>query len=106
MADITLGDLIALILRDLADTVEQAAERTTPLGLRVDDVDLEIPAYLHVEDGEATAPDALRLRVALPTARETLPAGRLGRVRIAITAQRDEPPQGELPEGEPSEGEP
>ena len=96
MADITFGELIALILQELADTVEQTVDPATALGLRVDDVALDIPAYLHVADvadDPAAPPDQLRLRVGLPSARETPPAGRLGRVRITIRTEQGEPPQ-------------
>ena len=94
MADITLGDLLTLVLQDLADTVEQTADQTRALGLHVGDVNLEIPAYLHVDNGSATAPEDLRLRVALPSTREAPPPNRLGRIRITIAAQSGAPSEG------------
>ena len=93
MADITLGDLLTLVLQDLADTVEQTADQTRALGLHVGDVNLEIPAYLHVDGGSA-APEDVRLRVALPSTREAPPPNRLGRIRITIAAQSGAPSEG------------
>ena len=94
MADITLGDLIALVLQDLADAVEETSERARATGLRVGDVDLEIPAYLHVDGDPSSATDGLRLRLALPSSRDTPPAGRVGRVRLSIEAQPPPPTEG------------
>ena len=86
MADLTLGDLLTLVLQDLAETVEQTADQARALGLRVGDVDIDIPAYLHVDGESAGAADDVRLRVALPSTREAPPPNRLGRIRLTIEA--------------------
>ena len=86
MADITLGDLIALILDDLADTLEGTADRAELLGLHVGDVDLDIPAHLRLPADPPTASEPARLMVTLPSTREMPSAGRLGRVRLTIGA--------------------
>ena len=104
MADIALGDLIALIYRDLAETVQQTADQAEALRLHVADVDLDIPAHLRLP-AEAEAPaggDApegetpARLLVTLPSTRETPPAGRLGRIHLTF-ARTAIPEQEALP---------
>lgn len=85
MSDIPLGDLLTLIFTELTETLEQTAERSELLKLHLNDVDLEIPAYLRLPT--ETSETASRLMVGLPSTRETPPVGRLGRIRITIAAQ-------------------
>ncbi|HEX6293124.1 MAG TPA: hypothetical protein VFZ66_28340 [Herpetosiphonaceae bacterium] len=84
MSDIPFGDLIALIFRELSETLDQTAERAELLKLHVSDVNLDIPAHLRLQDDPAGTAETRRLMVMLPTARETPPVGRLGRIRITI----------------------
>jgi hypothetical protein len=88
MADVKLGDLIALVLGDLADTLEQNADRSGALGLQIGDVDLDIPAYLRLPSDPPVDPEPARLMITLPSTRETPVVGQLGRVRLRIEASR------------------
>lgn len=98
MADTTLGDFIALILKELASTFELTVKPVDLFKLHTRDVDIEPPEEiinLHVSDLELDLPAHLQLQadpvfstrrliVTLPSTLETLPAGRLGRIRITI----------------------
>jgi hypothetical protein len=89
MADITLSDLLTLILTDLATTIEQTAERSELVKMHVNDVDLEIPAHLRLLSESSTSTEkSARLMVSLPSLRETPSAGRLGRIRISIEPEQ------------------
>ena len=84
MADITLGNLIALIFNELAESLEQTADRAEQLRLQVSDLQLDIPAHLRLQAGPLPEAGPAQLMVTLPSTRETPPAGRLGRVHIMI----------------------
>jgi len=94
MPDITLGDFIALVFDDLADTIEQTNERSNLVQLQVSDVDLEIPAHLRLP-ADPVPEEPARLMVTLPSTRELPPAGRLGRIRL--TLERTKPALPEEP---------
>ena len=96
MADMTIGDLLALVLEDLATTVEQTADQARAVGLRVGDIDIEIPAYLHVNGGPVPESEEIQLHVALPSTREAPPPNRLGRIRLTIEALPGALPEGSL----------
>ncbi|NEO94725.1 MAG: hypothetical protein F6K56_32860 [Moorea sp. SIO3G5] len=93
MADITLGDLITLIFRELTDTLEETSDRGSdrgaePLKLQVSDVDVEIPAHLRLQTDPQSLPEkSTRVIVTMPSARETRPVGSNGRIRITITTE-------------------
>ncbi|NEP29888.1 hypothetical protein [Moorena sp. SIO3I6] len=89
MAEITLGDLITLIFREITDTLEQTSDRAAePLKLQVTDVDVEIPAHLRLQTDPQSLPEkSRRVIVTMPSARETEPVGSNGRIRITITTE-------------------
>jgi hypothetical protein len=92
MADITFGDLIALIFHELSETLERTTDQAAVSKLHVRDVDLDIPAHLRLQvDSETTT--TRRLIVTLPSTRETPPVGRLGRIRITIAGAETTPPE-------------
>jgi hypothetical protein len=97
MADITLGNLIALVFDELATSVEQTADRAELLRLHLSDVDLDIPAHLRLPVASEDSPEPARLMVTLPSTRETPLGGRLGRVHIAIEATRSVPAEDLVP---------
>jgi aspartate/methionine/tyrosine aminotransferase len=93
MADITLSDLLTMIVIELSTTIEQTAERSELVKMQVSDIDLEIPAHLRLQADSATnSENSPRLMVGLPSLRETAPTGRIGRIRISIEPQ-ELPPQ-------------
>jgi len=93
MADITLGDLITLIFREITDTLEETSDRGSdraaePLKLQVTDVDVEIPANLRLQTDPQSLPEkSRRVIVKMPSARETKPVSSNGRIRITITTE-------------------
>ncbi|NEO41299.1 MAG: hypothetical protein F6J90_35230 [Moorea sp. SIOASIH] len=91
MADITLGDLITLIFREITDTLEETSDRgAEPLKLQVSDVDIEIPAHLRLQTDPQSLPEkSTRVIVTMPSARETGPVGSNGRIRITITTDTE-----------------
>ena len=93
MADIKFGDLVTMIIHQLADSIEQTVERAEEARLHVSDVDLEIPALVRLEADETAAAAPPQLMVNLPTTRETPPPGRVGRVRITFEALPPLPPE-------------
>ncbi|MEB3180848.1 MAG: hypothetical protein VKL59_17730 [Nostocaceae cyanobacterium] len=89
MSDITLGDLLTLIVQEMSQTFEQTTTTSEAVKLHVSDVDLEIPAYVTLQpkvQPESETPP--RLIVGLPSTRENPSVGRLGRLRISIEAQQ------------------
>jgi hypothetical protein len=88
MADISLGDLMALILAELADTFEQTAKPADLFKLHASDATVEPPEEilkLHVSE----------LDLDLPAHLDTSTISRLGRIRMTIK------PEPLLPSEEP-----
>lgn len=101
MANITLSDLLSLVFTDLATTVERTAEES-PLKLQVTDVDLDIPAYLRLQEaGPDPEQEPARFILTLPSTRDSPPIGGLGRVAITIGVQtlQQQQEQPDPPEG-------
>ncbi len=91
MADISLGNLITLLFSELAESLEQTADRADLLKLQIGDIDLDIPAYVRLQTDPAVSTDEQRLIVTMPSTRETPRIGRLGRIRISIEPQQCTP---------------
>ncbi len=99
-AHITLGNLIGLIIEELSTTFEQTvnpgglykmhtidANLPVPaelLNLQVRDIELDLPAHIHLRSAPLSTAKTTQLMLTLPSPLETLPLGRLGRVRITI----------------------
>ncbi|NEQ15483.1 MAG: hypothetical protein F6K44_17345 [Moorea sp. SIO3E2] len=92
MADITLGNLIALILEEVSDTLDQTnSDSTTETNLEVADVYFDIPAHLYLKtDGQFLSQEKTKSRVmiSLPSTIETPPVGKLGRIRMTIAPEK------------------
>ncbi len=92
MADITLGKLIALILEEVSDTLDQkSSDSTTEQNLEVTDVYFDIPAHLYLQtDGQLLSQKETtsRVMISLPSTIETPPVGKLGRIRMTIAAEK------------------
>jgi hypothetical protein len=87
MANITLSDLLSLVFTDLATTVERTAEES-PLRLQVTDVNLDIPAYLRLQEaGPDPETEPARFILTMPSTRDTPAVGGLGRVTVTIAVQ-------------------
>jgi hypothetical protein len=111
MADISLGDLMALILTELADTFDQTAKPADLfklhasdatldppeeiLKLHVSELDLDLPAHLQLQVDPLSPTQAARLMVTFPSTLDTSTISRLGRIRITIK------PEPLLPSEEP-----
>jgi hypothetical protein len=97
MANVTLGELLTLLFTDLAKTVQQTADQAA-LKLQVTDLDLDIPAYLRLQEaGPDPEEEPARLVLTLPSTRESPSVGGLGRVTVTIgvktlDAQAQTPP--------------
>jgi hypothetical protein len=89
MSSIHFGNLLQLMLTELADTVQKSETQATAARVRLDDIELDIPAHLQLLEAEAATP--AQLIVGMPSPREVLPAGRVGRIRVTFEAQRPEP---------------
>lgn len=100
MANITLGDLLNLLFADLAQTVQQTADQAA-LKLQVTDLDLDIPAYLRLQEaGPDPEQEPARFVLTLPSTRDSPAVGGLGRVAITIGVQPlDSQAQTPPPEG-------
>ncbi|MEZ4713420.1 MAG: hypothetical protein R3A44_39905 [Caldilineaceae bacterium] len=101
MSTLALGCLLGLILTELDQAMTQVAplaDRFAPgadgiapepqselLSLQVSDLDLELPAHVHVQADSRTPGAAHRLMITLPSTLEQ-PAGRVGRLRLTIAA--------------------
>ncbi|HZH75154.1 MAG TPA: hypothetical protein VEY88_03915, partial [Archangium sp.] len=71
MANITLGDLLTLVFTDLASTVERTADEAA-LKLQVTDVDLDIPAYLRLQEaGSDPEQEPARFILTMPSTRDS-----------------------------------
>ncbi|NET80824.1 MAG: hypothetical protein F6J94_02180 [Moorea sp. SIO1F2] len=92
MADITLGNLIALILEEVSDTLDQKSSDTTAgTNLEVTDVYFDIPAHLYLQtDGQFLNQEETtsRVMISLPSTLETPPVGKLGRIRMTIAPEK------------------
>jgi hypothetical protein len=87
MADISLGELLTLLLSDLATNVERTSPQAA-VRLRVTDVDVAIPTYLRLrEAGADPTHEPARLMLTLPTTRETPQVGGLSRISITVGIQ-------------------
>lgn len=91
MADITLGNLIALLFTELAESIEQVGDRADLLKLQLGDIDLDIPAYVRLQTDHSDSTDEQRLIVTMPSTRETPRIGRLGRIHISIEPRQRTP---------------
>ena len=97
MANITLNDLLLLVFNDLAATVERTADET-PLKLQVTDVNLDIPAYLRLQEaGPDPEQEPARFMLTLPSTRDSPAVGGLGRVTITIGVQTLQPQEQTTP---------
>jgi len=84
MADITLSDLLTLIFSDLANTIERTSDEAA-LKLQVTDLDLDIPAYLRLQEaGLDPQQEPTRFILTLPSTRESPPTGSVGRISLTI----------------------
>ncbi|NJM41337.1 MAG: hypothetical protein HC853_11525 [Anaerolineae bacterium] len=91
MSSIHFGNLLQLMLTELADTVQKSEAQAAAARVRLDDIELDIPAHLQLLEAEATTPSKpAQLIVGMPSPREVLPAGRVGRIRVTFEAQRPE----------------
>ena len=92
MADITLGNLISLILEEVSDTLDQkSSDSTTGKNLQVTDVYFDIPAHLYLQtDGQFLNQEETtsRVMISLPSTIETPPVGKLGRIRMTIAPEK------------------
>jgi hypothetical protein len=88
MNDITFGELLTVVIDDLSATLQHVTDRTQDIGLRVSDIDLDLPAHLRLRVGPERDAVSTRLMVGLPSLRETPPNGRLGRVRLTLETPR------------------
>lgn len=87
MANITLSDLLTMLFTDLSSTVERTADQAA-LKLQVTDVDLDIPAYLRLQEaGPDPEQEPARFVLTLPSTRDSPAVGGLGRVSITIGVQ-------------------
>lgn len=102
MANLTLSNLLELILTELASTFEQTVKPAdlikmyadnnleVPeelLNLHVSDLDIDLPAHLQVQIDPLSPTKATRFTIAVPSTLETPPPGRLGRIRITIKSE-------------------
>ena len=90
MPTITFGNFLALVLTQLADTLDQTDAKAKATKLHVNTIELEIPAMLHllVDEAPATTPEQKsHLIVAMPSPREVFPIGRVGRIRMTIAPE-------------------
>lgn len=102
MSNIHLGDLITLIVEELASSFEltvkpadlfrlqaqNAADLTPPeeiVNLHVSDLELDLPAHLQLQVDPLSS--TKRLLVTLPSTLETSLGTQLGRIRIIITPE-------------------
>ncbi|MEZ4659520.1 MAG: hypothetical protein R2911_18325 [Caldilineaceae bacterium] len=101
MSTLALGHLLGLILTELDQAMTQViplADRlpadgdgaplvppAAMLGLQVSDLDLDLPAHLHVQAAVTASGAAPRLMITLPSTLEQS-TGRVGRVRLTIAA--------------------
>ena len=94
MANITLGDLLVLVFTDLSNASDQTAEQAA-LKFQVTDLDLDIPAYLRLQEAGADPEEKpARFVLTLPSTRDSPAVGGLGRVAITIGVQKlDRPAQ-------------
>ena len=98
MASIIFGDLLQLMLTELADTIQQSEAQASAAHVRLDDIELDIPVHLQLlqrdsasEVDSATRVDTRqRLIVGMPSPREVLPAGRVGRIKVTFAAVQNE----------------
>ena len=104
MANLTLSDLMELILTELASTFDRTvnpadlveryasdANLEVPeelLNLHISDLDLDLPAHLQVQLDPLSPTKAPRLMVNLPSTLDTPPPGRVGRIRITIKPEK------------------
>lgn len=87
MANITLGDLLTLVFTDLANATDQTEDQAA-LKLQVTDLDLDIPAYLRLQEaGPDPEEEPARFVLTLPSTRDSPSVGGLGRVAITIGVQ-------------------
>jgi hypothetical protein len=103
MTNISLGELIELILTELADSFDQTVKPSDLFKARVGDADFDVPEALlnlHVSELDLDLPARLqvrvdpisptrkpRLTVSFPDSLETLSVGRLGRIRMTIAPE-------------------
>ncbi len=104
MTNITLANLIGLILRDLRSTFEQTVKpeelfdlHTSEthldipeeiLNLQVKDIELDLPAHLHLQVDPFSPTTSPRLMVTLPSTLEMPSESRLGRIRMTIQSEQ------------------
>lgn len=105
MTDITLSNLISLILTELATTFEQTIspvdlfksqtshlDLAVPeelLTLHVSDLDIDLPAHLQVKRDPSSSNQSNRLVVSLPSPLESSLMTRRGRIRITIQSVKN-----------------
>lgn len=88
MPNVPFGAFVQTVLLDLADTLAQTSVKAAEARLRVNDIELDIPAQLHLQDAQTDAAgQPSQLIVAMPSLRETFPAGRVGRIRMTLEAK-------------------
>ncbi|MDC0710751.1 hypothetical protein POL68_19905 [Stigmatella sp. ncwal1] len=101
MANITLSDLLSLLFTDLAATAERA-EEGSGLKIQVTDLDLNIPAYLRLQEaGADPEQNPPRFLLTLPSTRDSIPTGGLGRIALTIGVQSVGSPEQPAPPEDP-----
>jgi hypothetical protein len=88
MAETTLGDLLITLRQEIAQTINQTQDQTqdvaTQTRLYVSDVDIDVPTYIRFCRSSNSETDSSHVTIDLPNLRETIPAGRLGRLRVTF----------------------
>ncbi|MBZ4371432.1 hypothetical protein [Corallococcus sp. AS-1-6] len=92
MAAIPLANLLTLFIEGLVDQRERASPEAA-LRLLVEEVELQVPLFLHlVADGATAAPESSRrLLLTLPDVREAPAPRALGRLRVTLVPRSGEP---------------
>lgn len=112
MTALSLGELIELILTELADSLDRTvkpsdlfkaqsgdADFDIPealLNLHVSELDLDLPARLQVRVDPLSPTRKPKLMVSFPSTLETPGVGRLGRIRMTIAPESRSPNERKL----------
>ena len=90
MAEISLSNFLALVFSELSDTLAQTQQRSEIVSLTVQNLELDIPAHLRLESAPPSVSPSVaaarptQLMISLPSTREALAPGKLGRLRLII----------------------
>ncbi|WP_044206221.1 hypothetical protein [Coleofasciculus chthonoplastes] len=109
MADLTLGSLTALILKELSSTFEQTTKRADdfkryashadfnlPPGLlswHISELEINLPVHLQLQPVRPLLATTKQLRVTFPSPLSPPPIGRLGGIRMTIQPEPLSPSQ-------------